>query len=157
MALATDREGYLLRQLLEAKGGSQPVLDSVNFFYKYRLEEILSAYRIDTLNGDVAVFSNPFLVRPDINDLKGNGRPRPLLPYEARRSRLSYMAKLFAKLNLYQNVGGRLVPKEGESLDVYLGKIPVMVGSELCHTFGSHNPSATRWVSQKRILRPISL
>lgn len=132
MALAPDQEGQLLRKLLAARGGSQPVLDSVNFFYKQKLEEILSTYRVETVNGDIAVFSSPFLVRPDINDLKGNGRPRSLLPYEARRSRLSYMAKLWAKLNLYRKEDGRLV----ESIDVFLGKIPVIVGSELCHTFG---------------------
>lgn len=132
MALAPDQEGQLLRKLLLARGGSQPVLDSVNFFYKQKLEEILSTYRVETVNGDIAVFSSPFLVRPDINDLKGNRRPRSLLPYEARRSRLSYMAKLWAKLNLYRKEDGRLV----ESIDVFLGKIPVMVGSELCHTFG---------------------
>jgi DNA-directed RNA polymerase beta subunit len=131
MAIAPDQEGQLLRKLLTAKGGSQPVLDSVNFFYKSKLEEILSSYRIETANGDIAIFTSPFLVRPDINDLRGNGRPRSLFPYEARRSRLSYMAKLWSKLNLYQK-DGRLI----ESIDVFLGKIPVMIGSELCHTFG---------------------
>jgi hypothetical protein len=94
MALATDQEGQLLRHLLVARGGSQPVIDSVNYFYRYRIPEVLNAYNIQTLEGNIGKFTNSFLAKPDVNDLKGQGRFRPLWPYEARRNRMSYMGKL---------------------------------------------------------------
>lgn len=136
MALATDREGLLLRKVVLANGGSQPVLEGLNYFYRHVVPQILSAYPIDLGNGRHAVFTNPFMSRPDINDLQGNGRPRPLLPFEARRQKLSYMAKLFAKLEIRQTVNGQSVTVPGQSTDVYLGKIPVGIGTELCHTYG---------------------
>ena len=136
MAYTSDAEGELLRQVVIAKGGSQPVLDSVNHFYKYRVPQILSAYNLVTIEGFIGIFSNSFIVRPTINDLKGGGVSRKLWPYECRRNGLSYMAQLFARFQLHQNVGGKLVPIPEETVDVHLGKIPTILQSEVCHLYG---------------------
>lgn len=133
MALAFDQSGELLRQLVLAKGGSQPVIDSANHFYKYRIRQIMSSYHIVTADGNIGLFNNHFIVRPTINDLKGGGRPRPLWPYEARRNGLSYMAQLFATLQLYRNVGNELVPIPDQQIVIYWGKIPAILHSEVCH------------------------
>jgi DNA-directed RNA polymerase beta subunit len=136
MAYTSDAEGELLRQVVLARGGSQPVLDSVNHFYKYRIGQILAAYNLSTIEGHIGTFTNPFIVRPTINDLKGGGKSRALWPYEARRNSQSYMAQLFAKFQLNQNINGRLVPIPDQTIDVYLGKIPAIVQSEVCHLYG---------------------
>lgn len=136
MALAPDEEGALLRTVLTARGGTEPVLNALDHFYQYRMPQILSSGYILTNSGLYATFSNPFFSRPTIHDLKGKGRPRPLYPFEARRSRLSYMGQLHAKLELKQFVNGQYVPIPGQSIDVYLGKVPVAVGSFLCNTYG---------------------
>jgi len=137
MALATDQEGELLRQLLIARGGSQPVLDSVNYFYRFRVAEIIGAYDVQTLEGNIGKFTNILLGKPDVNDLQGRGKSRPLWPYEARRKRLSYMGKLYAKFTLFRrNVDGQLEPIPEQSVDVHLGSLPIMIGSEACHTYG---------------------
>lgn len=136
MALAPDQEGALLREVLTARGGSQPVLDAINHFYQFRLPEILGSFHIQTNNGLYATFSNPLICRPSIRDLRGGAAPRPLYPFEARRSRLSYMGELHCKLELKQLLNGQYVPVPGQSVDVYLGNIPVAVGSYLCRTYG---------------------
>lgn len=136
MALATDLSGELMRQLVMAKGGSQPVIDSANHFYKYRIPQIISSYHIVTADGNIGMFSNPFLVRPTINDLKGGGKPRPLWPYEARRNGLSYMAQLFSTLQLYRNTSSGLVPIPDQQVVIYWGKVPAILHSEVCHLHG---------------------
>lgn len=138
MSLETDEAGLLLRQVLMAKGGSVPILDSMNHFYHHRLGQILGAYQIITIKNQVYRFVNPVVTRPDIKDLQDQERPRSLWPAEARRRQLSYMAKLHATLQKQMVVDGKYVPSNepGSEALVYLGKIPVMVGSELCRTYG---------------------
>jgi len=136
MSLGTDAEGELLRQVIMAKGGSQPILDSYNHFIRFRLPEIVSSFEIETPDGNVASFSNVSFVRPTITDLSGNGKPRALFPYEARRKSLSYMAQVFAKLQLYQRTEDKRIPIPDQIIDVFLGKIPVMILSELDHLHG---------------------
>ncbi|MEM2990404.1 MAG: hypothetical protein QXQ02_04390, partial [Halobacteria archaeon] len=110
------------------------MIDSINFFYRHRLPLILSTYVIRTYDGNIAKFENPFLVRPKINDLKGNGKLRDLWPYECRRNGLSYMAQVFAKLQIYRRDStGKDIPIEGQSQDVYLGKIPAFLHTDVCH------------------------
>ena len=138
MSLETDEAGLLLRQVLMAKGGSNPVLDSMNHFYHHRLSQILGAYYIVTIRNEVFRFVNPIMTRPDIQDLQNQGLPRELWPAEARRRQLSYMAKLHATLQKQILKDGRYIPDAapGSSVQVYLGKVPVAVGSELCRTYG---------------------
>jgi DNA-directed RNA polymerase subunit B' len=136
MAYSSDAEGQLLSQIICAKGGSQPILDSVNHFYKYRIPQILSAYNISTIDGLIGTFNNSFIVKPTINDLKSGGKSRPLWPYEARRNGLSYMVQLFAKFQLNQTVNGKLVPIPDQTIDVYLGKLPAVIRSEVCNLYG---------------------
>jgi DNA-directed RNA polymerase beta subunit len=139
MAFKSDIEGQLLAQVFNARGGSQPVLDSINHFYRHRIPQILSAYNLSTIDGTIGTFSNPFIVKPVINDLKGGGKSRALWPYEARRNGLSYMCQLFAKFQLNQNVNGRLVPIPDQTMDVYLGKIPAILRTEVCRLHGLSN------------------
>jgi DNA-directed RNA polymerase beta subunit len=124
MSIASDAEGELLRQVLIAKGLSQPVLDSVNHFYKYGIEKILSSYTIRTLDGSIGRFKDPYIERPIITDIKTK-QSKPLWPYEARRNSLSYMARLFATFEM-----------NNQSTTLYLGKIPAIVQSEVCRLYG---------------------
>jgi DNA-directed RNA polymerase beta subunit/intein/homing endonuclease len=135
----SDNEGQLLGQIVKTMGGSQPVLQSVNHFYKFRIPQILSAYNLSTIDGLIVTFNNSFIVRPTINDMKSEGKPRSLWPYEARRNGLSYMCQLFAKLQLNQSVNGRLIPIPEQTIDVCLGKIPAILQSEVCHLHGLSN------------------
>lgn len=133
MSLATDQEGLLLRQIIMAKGYSRPVIDSYNNFIRYRLPAVLSEYRITTMKGQIAIFSNPVLTKPTIHDMKSNGKPRPLFPSEARTRKYNYMSQLTAQLDMYQISEGKLKPIPGQSVEVVLGKIPVMIHSDLDH------------------------
>jgi DNA-directed RNA polymerase II subunit RPB2 len=145
MSLATDAEGHLLRQILTARGGSQPVIDSYNSFVRYRLPKILEARPLELANGDVVTFTEPYYIRPKIlNDLGGAGGEKDLYPFEARLKKRTYSARLFCKMvrSHWEEVidpqtrtrGHSLVPKE--VLDIFLGEIPVMIHSELDHLAG---------------------
>lgn len=131
MSLATDAEGTLLRQVIMAKGGSKPVFDSFNHSMRSEIPKIVNSFPLITYDKNIALFENVSIVRPTLNDLISSGKPRPLYPSEARRRLLSYMSPLFAKLQIYQNIDGKLVPIPGQQVDVFLGKIPAMILSEL--------------------------
>jgi DNA-directed RNA polymerase beta subunit len=130
MAYTSDAEGQLLRQVVLARGGSQPVLDAVNHFYQFGIPKILSSYNIRTSEGLIGKFINPILNKPYFNG-------QPLYPYQARRDELSYMAQLSATFEFYQVVGDQLIPVPGQQLaNVVLGKVPVILQSILCHLYG---------------------
>lgn len=150
MSIAPDEDGALLREVLMARGGSQPVLDVLNDFYEFKVAEILASSTMTTNDGRIITFSNPFYTLPTVNDLKGQGRPRPLFPFEARRSRHSYFSELHARLELKESIGGELVSVPGESVDVHLGKVPVAVGSMLCRTHGMTQDEAYAHGEAKR-------
>ena len=135
MSLSRDDDGYLLQEVFTAKGGSKPVLDSMNYFYRHKLPEIISSFRITTPDGRVGIFDNVNLIRPKVTDLKSKGVPRDLYPYEARMNKLNYMGSIVCNLSLYRQAEGGLIKIDDQETEVFIGKIPAMIGSELCHTY----------------------
>ncbi len=130
MALHTTSEGELLKELITARGGARPIIDGWNFAIRHRFREIMESLKFATDDGNYGIISNPVFVRPSVHDLK-TGQSRPLLPAEARRTGQSLEAQMFGTLTLYSLTPTGLIPIPGQQIDVYLGKFPIMILSEL--------------------------
>lgn len=130
MTLPLSDDERLLKNVLDARGGSEPVLDSMNYFYNHRVRDIIESFRIETPDQSIGVFRNPFFSRPTITPLTMDMTPSALWPADARRNRLSYMGRLFADFELESPDGDVKTVKRVE-----LGKMPAMIGSELCRTY----------------------
>lgn len=134
MALKTNDDGKLLRQLLLTKGFSKPVIDSYNNVVMNSIPKIIETYDIKLLNGDIIKFSDLKYIRPFTIDIKKNGAQRPLYPMEARRKNMPYMATMKITARRYNILNNKLVPIPEEVIkDVTIGSIPVMIGSVLDH------------------------
>lgn len=133
MTLPLDADSRTLKKVLDSRGGARPVLDSVDYFYSFRAKRIIEGFRVTTLNGRVGMFRNPFVVKPTVITLSNDEEPAALWPADARRNRLSYMGRVFAEFAMYENARDE---DPVDAVTAYLGKMPVMVGSELCHTHG---------------------
>lgn len=135
--LATNEEGELLNQLLQVKPVTASMIDSYNHTVNYLIPKIIESQRLTTLKGKVITFSNPFFTRPTTIDKNHNNQIVPLYPYEARIRGESYMAKIYVRLTFNESDKyGQLTPIEGQTIETYLGKIPVMIGSELDNLYG---------------------
>ena len=133
MSLDTTEEGVLLNQILQAKGGAQPLIEGINHFVNHRIPKIIEAKTITTVTGKVITLSLPKFSRPTITDKNNGNKPVTLWPAEARIRTLNYMAKLFVTVTFNERNPntGALVPIPGQQIDMMLGKFPVMIGTEL--------------------------
>ncbi len=137
-SLPTNEEGELLGQMLRAKSPTQTLIDSFNHTIAYRIPKIIEGKRLTTNTGKVITFSNPFFTRPMINDKNQNNQSVPLYPRYVRTQMQNYMAKIYVKLTFNEtDAYGNLRPIPGQEIEqVLLGKIPVMIGSELDNLYG---------------------
>ena len=67
---------------------------------------------------------HPMVVEPDSTS-------RPILPYECRIRNITYSAPLYVKLQCEIEWGGKKT--KSTINDVYLGRLPIMIYSSLCH------------------------
>lgn len=137
-SLPTNEEGELLGQLLKAKSVTQTLIDSYNHTISHRIPKIIESRQLKTEQGKIITFSNPFFTRPTTIDKKQNNQSVPLYPAEVRASMQNYMAKLYVKITFNnRDVYGNLFPIPGQEIEqVYIGQIPVMIGSELDNLYG---------------------
>lgn len=134
MALKTNDDGKLLRQLILSKGFAKPVIDSYNNVIINSIPKIIETYDIKLVNGDIIKFSELKYIRPSTIDMKKNGVQRPLYPMEARRKNMPYMAVMKITARRYNYINNKLVAIPEEVIkDVTIGSIPVMIGSILDH------------------------
>lgn len=132
MALRTTQEGQLLKELVTARGGSQPYIEGWNFMIQYRFPRILDEFHVTLMTGAIIRFSNPQFVRPNVPDLASD-RPRSLTAAEARRTGKTLDAQMFITLQMFTKTPQVLVPIPEQRTSAFLGRIPVMVLSALDH------------------------
>jgi DNA-directed RNA polymerase II subunit RPB2 len=130
-------------------------LDSYNDFVSHKMPLIFknvnktTAFMFDKLDGDITYQVDVFLggkeanrfkiAPPTIYDSK-TGLMRPMYPNEARLKNLTYGFDVFVDMELeYKSKKGDEVLFEGAKLpeteflkNIYLGKIPIMVHSNMC-------------------------
>jgi DNA-directed RNA polymerase II subunit RPB2 len=83
-------------------------------------------------------FDNIWFEKP-VYSTRAAGKESPLLPHQARRENLNYSSTIFVDATItaqaFPASGGEPIKRGPESVKGYkIGQIPMMVGSERCHT-----------------------
>lgn len=119
-----DTAGRLLKRYFAYEGQIGSLIDQYNNFITYTLSQHLFS-RTLTLPTGVVTFENIQLNRPMIKSMQD--RVTPLYPQQARNNGYSYTADMYVDMVLNKgSVNEERIDK------AFLGKIPVMLGSELC-------------------------
>jgi len=118
-----DISGKLLKTFFDYEGKIGSLVDQYNNFITYTFPQQVVSKTLEIENGIIS-FENVIANRPEIKPLVGN--MRPLYPQEARNSGYSYTSDIYVDMVLNKGKMGE------ERIDkVFLGKVPVMLGSNL--------------------------
>jgi len=118
-----DISGKLLKTFFDYEGKIGSLVDQYNNFITYTFPQQVVSKTLEIENGIIS-FENVIANRPEIKPLIGN--MRPLYPQEARNSGYSYTSDIYVDMVLNKGKMGE------ERIDkVFLGKVPVMLGSNL--------------------------
>ena len=102
---------------------------SFNNFIKFRMQEIVDEIAETINNENFEIQLGKIKVgRPDLTEADGSSSR--IMPYETRLRKITYAAPVTLEITV----------KKGDQVDsgeVEIGRIPIMVKSEVCNTFGS--------------------
>lgn len=123
-----DRDGKLLKKYIAYEGPIGSTIEAYNHWITQKIVKQLNS-RTLTLPQGIVTFTNPQFVPPRISNTLGQWDR--LLPRMARDSGYTYSAEIYVDIVL--NAG---TAQEERINSSYIGKIPVMTGSILCHLHG---------------------
>ncbi|ADG13318.1 DNA-directed RNA polymerase subunit B'' [Methanocaldococcus infernus] len=110
-------------------------LESYNDFVENRLQKIVDEIGYvdtDIPEGFKVKFGKIKLGKPIIKE--ADGSIREITPMEARIREITYSVPIYLEMTpIYGKEGEE---REGETLDVYIGELPVMLGSKICLLYG---------------------
>jgi DNA-directed RNA polymerase II subunit RPB2 len=129
------QSNLLLRSYLVYQGFADDILESYNNWVQKLIFEQMASRPIDTGKGSVVRVTRAILERPTTVNAKNEAIP--LTPLMCRNNGSSYTANL--SVDLEHVVPG--TPNSPETIleraeRIHIGKIPVMLGSVLCHLYG---------------------
>jgi len=129
----------IMRELVDAYFKEHGLIDhqieSYNDFVENRLQKIIDevGYIETEITGGYKVKLGKIKVgKPVIKE--ADGSIRPITPMEARIRDLTYSVPLY--LEMTPIIGEGEDAREGETVEVYIGELPVMLGSKICHLYG---------------------
>ncbi|HIP17049.1 MAG TPA: DNA-directed RNA polymerase subunit B'' [Methanothermococcus okinawensis] len=112
-------------------------IDSYNRFLEYKLQKIIDEIKfVETeVKGGYKVKFGKIRIEKPINK-EADGSVKEITPMDARIRNLSYSAPVY--LEITPIVGGEDGSEEvtGDTVEVYIGELPIMVGSKACYLYG---------------------
>jgi len=126
--MARDNKHMLVKRYLEKHSLVESNITSFNNFIEKRMQEIVDEIGETIKNNDFEIKLGKIKVgKPKI--IEADGSSSLVMPSEARLRNLTYAAPIYLEIT---------VKKDGQidSEEVEIGKIPIMVKSKLCNTFG---------------------
>jgi DNA-directed RNA polymerase beta subunit/intein/homing endonuclease len=121
--MKVDASGRLLKRYLEFESTVGSLVDTYNNFISNALPNHIMSRSLSIPSGTVT-FENILLNKPLVKSLNGN--LVPLYPQTCREKGYSYTADIYCDLVLNKGT-----PNEERITHSFLGKIPVMIGSQL--------------------------
>lgn len=118
----------IVKKYLEDHSLVESNIISFNNFIEKRIQEIVSEISETIVNEEFEITLGRIKVgRPNI--IESDGSSSLIMPYEARLRNLTYSAPITLEIT---------IKKDGQidSDDVEIGRIPIMVGSKPCNTYG---------------------
>ncbi|MEM3482713.1 MAG: DNA-directed RNA polymerase subunit B'' [Candidatus Micrarchaeaceae archaeon] len=136
-----DHSDLLLDSLLQSTSIVQHQLESYNRFVEIEIQRIIDANNVimPNVEGFGLRLGRLRLEKPSV--IEADSSRRVLMPNEARLRNLTYAAPMF--LEIMPIIRG--IEKRNDANEVFIGELPVMVGSNLCHT---KNMTSTQLVEQ---------
>lgn len=131
MARAIDR-WELMTTFFEEKGLVRQHLDSYNSFIKEGLQQIVEEVgRIEPdIEGFCVEFGKIRVEEPNVTE--ADGSVKKVSPSEARIRNLTYSAPIYLEMTPILQDSETGIEERGETIDIYIGRIPIMLKSERC-------------------------
>src|SRR4030042_4554335 len=130
--LNNDQKWDILKAYFEEKGLVRQHLDSFNDFIENALQEIVDEVGRVTpdIPGFYVKFGEIVVQKPVVRE--ADGATREITPMEARIRDLTYAGQIILKMPPVPIDERSQREHEEEQLDVYIGKMPIMLKSNLC-------------------------
>ncbi|NVM53867.1 MAG: DNA-directed RNA polymerase subunit B [Candidatus Helarchaeota archaeon] len=122
----------LMRAFFEEKGLVRQHLDSYNVFIGRNMQEVVS--EVGKIDPDIPQY-HVKLGRMTIGDptiREADGSVKPIFPIEARIRNLTYSAPLYLEMTPVRKDERTGIEIEGEVVNVYIGRLPIMLRSNVC-------------------------
>ena len=118
----------LVKKYLEQHSLVESNIRSFNDFIQNRMQQIVEEVNETIDREEVEITLRKIRIgKPDV--IEADGSTNPITPTEARLRSLTYSAPIFVELNVKYG-------EQSDSGEVEIGRIPVMVRSSICNTFG---------------------
>lgn len=124
-----DKEKHLLvKKYLQEHSLLESNITSFNDFVEGRMQQIANELSENLQSEEIEIKLGRIRIeKPDI--IEADGSKKMIIPTEARLRNLTYSAPVFLEITIKQ--GGQI-----ESHDVEIGRVPIIVKSKVCNTFG---------------------
>ena len=126
-------QGKLLKKYLEYQRFEGDIVESYNNWIVHQLQRQVAARPLRLPDGYFMAVLKISFNKPKLSTSANENVP--LYPKIARDRGYSYVANMYGNLGLFKTVGNKAQLIE-QANNVFLGKIPVMLGSVLCHLSG---------------------
>lgn len=134
--IKVSKDGQLLKSYFEYEGFTGDLIEAYNNWVTHQLPKQFGSNVIKVPGDNVVKFLRVHYNRPTYTKTGSAyevSRAEPLLPYMCRDQSYTYSAPTYVDMQLVDKNGTVLET----SLMVPIGKIPVMLGSVLCHLYGT--------------------
>lgn len=126
--MSKQNKHIIIKKYLEEHSLVESNLTSFNVFIEQRVQEIVQEINDSMVNEDFEITLGKIKVgKPVI--IEADGSSSPILPYQARLRNLTYSAPVTLELTVKKD-------DQVDSEVVEIGKIPIMVKSKVCNTYG---------------------
>ncbi len=125
-------EWVLMRAFFEEKGLVRQHLDSYNVFIEHNMQDVVD--EVARIEPDIPQYYVK-LGRMTIGDptiREADGSVKPIFPIEARIRNLTYSAPLYLEMTPVRKDERTGIEIEGEVVNVYIGRLPIMLRSNVC-------------------------
>jgi len=126
------RSNILLRSFLTYQGFTSDLLDSYNNWIQHTLPQQVAARVIDNGNGTITRVTRLIIHKPTTTN--SNNQTINLTPIMCRNNGTTYASQVYADIEVVKD--DEVIGREQM---VCIGKVPVMLGSILCHLHGKSN------------------
>ncbi|MBU0760359.1 MAG: DNA-directed RNA polymerase subunit B'' [Nanoarchaeota archaeon] len=130
-----DKKNILIQRYLEQHSLVESNIRSFNDFIENRVQQIVEELNETLVDQDVEIqFGKVRIGKPNI--IEADGSLTPITPIAAKLRKLTYAAPVYAELSVkYEN--------QSESSEVEVGRIPIMIRSSKCNTYGMSKDELT--------------
>ncbi|MBM3234162.1 DNA-directed RNA polymerase subunit B'' [Candidatus Pacearchaeota archaeon] len=122
------RKHIIIKKYLEQHSIVESNIVSFNNFIEHRMQQIVDELSANMTNDEIEIRLGKIrMEKPNI--IEADGSQKMITPTEARLRNLTYSAPVFLEINVKQ--GNQI-----ETHDVEIGRVPILVRSRACNTFG---------------------